>query len=660
MTTVWQSVNPTVQPEELGTAIKQAQEWLLQRQHADGFWAGELEADTSLESDTIKLMHFLGRVDASRQAKMANYILSQQQSDGTWAIYAGGDGDITLTVKAYVALRLAGYAGDHPALVRARAAILRLGGVERVNTFEKFYLAVFGLYPWSGVLAIPPEVMFLPRWFPINIYEVSAWSRTILVPMAIVWALRPTVTLSADFSIDELYVNRAGAARMSLNPHSKSVRWQQFFLTVDRVLKRLERLPVKLLRRAALRRAERWMVARLRRSDGLGAIYPAMVNAVMALWALGHCDGDPVLEQAVEELRKLEIEEIDTVRLQPCFSPIWDTGLSIIALRDSGLPADHPALVKAARWLLDKEIREVGDWAVKTRGVAPSGWAFEFNNEFYPDVDDAAMVLLAMSRVQMDPAGERRKAETMRRALDWIFAMQNRTGGWSSFDKDNDLKALEHLPYADHNAMLDPSVADITGRMLEMFGALGVDPQRQAVRRAVSFLLREQEPDGSWFGRWGVNYIYGTWQALRGLRAIGADLTKPTVRLAVHWLSGVQNEDGGWGESCRSYEDPKWKGCGPSTASQTAWAVMGLLAGGVKLTAGVRRGVVYLLKTQRPDGTWSEPWYTGTGFPRVFYLNYHLYRHYFPLWCLGQVQRKVQPWRSSVESAETIASVAEG
>ena len=653
MTTLGTAFNPTVRPEALDAAIERASDWLLARQHPDGFWVGELEADTSLESDTIKLMHFLGRVDSSRQAKMANYILSQQQPDGSWAIYPGGDGDISLTVKAYLALTLAGYAPEHPALARAREAILRMGGIERANTFEKLYLAAFGLYPWSGVPTIPVEVMLLPTWAPINIYEVSAWSRAILVPLAIVQACKPRIALPSSVSIDDLFVDRAAATQMVPNPYSRNLHWQRFFLTVDRWLKWLERSRFVPLRRLALRRAERWMLARLRRSDGLGAIYPAMINAAMAIKCLGYPDGHPVLEQAIEEIRKLEIEEIDTVRLQPCTSPVWDTALAIIALRDAGLPADHPALARAARWLLDQEVREIGDWAVRARGVTPSGWTFEFHNEFYPDVDDTAMVLLALSRVRLDGRGERRKTAAMRRALDWIFAMQNRTGGWSSFDKDNDLTILEHLPYADHNAMLDPSVADITGRMLELFGALEVEPRHPAVRRAVAFLLRHQEPDGSWFGRWGVNYLYGTWQALRGLRAIGEDLTKPPVRLAMHWLAGVQNEDGGWGESCRSYEDPKWKGCGPSTASQTAWAVMGLLAGGARAVGSVRRGVAYLLQTQQPDGTWTEAGYTGTGFPRVFYLKYHLYRHYFPLWCLGQVRRAVQPWRVPSVATET-------
>jgi squalene-hopene/tetraprenyl-beta-curcumene cyclase len=624
-------------------AAARAREWLLERQQPDGHWVGELEGDTILETEYVLLLQFLGNPDRRKLRRLCNYVVRNwQNQDGGFPIFPGGPSDVSASVKAYFACKLAAHTPDEPFMQRMRDCILRLGGVTKCNTFTKLYLSIFGQYDWDGVPTIPPEVSLAPNWFFFNIYEMSSWSRAILVPLAIINHARPHRSIPPGAEIDELFVGGRNGKHLRLPWGDRPISWKNAFLVADRGLKVYDRVKVKPLRRKAIKDAEKWMLERQRDSGGLGAIFPAMTHAVMAYKCLGHADDSPAVQHELRELEKFEIEDGDELRLQPCLSPVWDTALSINALIDSGLPGSHPAVRCAADWLISKQTSTKADWAVKTPNIEPGGWFFEYENEFYPDVDDTVMVLMALYKTYCSDGqpwtyAPSHARDSMRRGLDWVLAMQNKDGGWASFDKDNDRMIFQSIPFADHNAMLDPSTADITARTLEMlsfFGFTNTDPR---VQRALAYLYREQESDGSWFGRWGVNYIYGTWQVLRGLARIGEPMRSLAVRRAVNWLKSVQNSDGGWGETCRSYEDPEnHKAVGPSTASQTSWALIGLINAGEEDCSEVRRGLKYLFETQEQDGTWEEPWFTGTGFPKVFYLRYHLYCHYFPLWAMGQ------------------------
>jgi len=617
----------------IAAAADATRKFLFSQQDAEqGYWCGELEADTTLESDYILLHALLGTSDPQRIAKAAVYILEHQNTDGGWGIYYGGPSNVSASVKAYFGLKLAGYKENHPALERARKTILALGGVTAVNTFTKIYLCFFGQYDYDSVPAIPPEIVLFPSWFWFNIYEISSWSRGILVPLSIAYAKKPFKKIPSEMSIDELFVGSRERAKLKLPFSKRLLSWRNFFLLLDRITHLMERVHVRPLRSLALRKAEKWMLERFEMSDGLAAIYPALMNSIIALRCLGYSVDDPQVIRAVDEFEALGIEEATTFRMQPCKSPVWDTAYAVFALGASGVASDDPRMLAAADWMLTKQVTHKGDWSVKNPNAAPAGWYFEFNNEFYPDVDDTAMVLLGLS--QVDHPNPRYQRESGQRAIDWIFSMQCRNGGWASFDKNNDRMVFQYVPFADHNAMLDPATVDITGRVLEMLAIYGYTRDDKRVKKAIQFILKEQEPDGSWFGRWGVNYIYGTMCVLRGLEAMGVDSHEPYVQQAAEWLRMFQNPDGGWGESCCSYDDTAKKGVGASTPSQTAWAVLGLLAAGDTRSESVGRGVAYLLRTQKKDGSWDEPHYTGTGFPRVFYLAYHLYRTYFPLMAL--------------------------
>jgi len=613
----------------VAVGIDAARKYLFSEQLEEGYWCGELEADTTLESDYILLHTLLGTGSQDRFEKAARYILKHQNEDGGWSIYAGGPSNISASVKAYFGLKLAGYRADHPALARARKKILAMGGVTEVNTFTKIYLCFFGQYDYDAVPAIPPEIVLFPSWFWFNIYEISSWSRAILVPLSICYAKKPFKKIPDETGVEELFVGGRDKSRMHLHWAKKLVSWRNFFLVLDRITHWAERVHIRPLRSMALRKAERWMLERFEMSDGLGAIFPSIMNSIIALRCLGHSVDDPQVIRALDEFEKLGIEEEDTFRMQPCMSPVWDTAYALFALGEAGVPASDPRMVKCADWILQKQVRTPGDWKIKNKAGEPGGWYFEFNNEFYPDVDDTAMVCLALSRVE-HPNG-RYQRESVQRALDWSMSMQCKNGGWASFDKDNDRMVFQYVPFADHNAMLDPATVDITGRVLECLATYGYDQSHPAVKKAIQFIRKQQEPDGCWFGRWGVNYIYGTMQVLRGLEAMGVDRNDPMIQQAAEWLRMVQNPDGGWGETVGSYDDPNLRGQGDSTASQTAWAVMGLLAAGDTRSECVARGIAYLLRTQKKDGSWDELFYTGTGFPRVFYLVYHLYRQYFPL-----------------------------
>jgi squalene-hopene/tetraprenyl-beta-curcumene cyclase len=638
----------------VAAAMDGARRFLFSQQDPEGYWCGELEADTTLESDYILLHTLLGTGNPDRFQKAANYILQHQHEDGGWSIYAGGPANVSACVKAYFGLKLAGYKADHPAMVKARQKVLELGGVTEVNTFTKIYLCFFGQYDYDAVPAIPPEIVLFPNWFWFNIYEISSWSRAILVPLSIAYAKKPFKKIPDEMGVEELFVGGRDRSRMHPRWSKKLVSWRNFFLSLDRLIHWFERVHIRPLRSVALKTAEKWMLERFEMSDGLGAIYPSILNAIIALRCLGYSVDDPQVIRALDEFEKLGIEDGDTFRMQPCKSPLWDTAYALFALGDSGIPSTDPRMVKCADWILQKQVRKEGDWKVKNRAGKPGGWYFEFNNEFYPDVDDSAMVCLALGQVE-HPNG-RYQRESVQRAIDWILSMQCKNGGWASFDKDNDRMVFQHIPFADHNAMLDPATVDITGRILEMLAAYGYDQNHLAVRKALKFIRQEQESDGSWFGRWGVNYIYGTMLVLRGLEAIGIDHHEPYIQQAAEWIRMFQNPDGGWGETCGSYDDPGTKAVGPSTPSQTAWAVMGLLAANDTRSESVARGMVYLLRTQKKDGSWDETEYTGTGFPRVFYLMYHMYRQYFPLMALttykkamlGESQSSSTALRSSV------------
>jgi squalene-hopene/tetraprenyl-beta-curcumene cyclase len=631
--------------ERVSVGIEKARDYLFAQQHKDGYWCGELEADTTLESDYIAIHTLLGTGKRSRMERAVPEIIRHQNADGGWPIFAGGPSNISASVKAYFALKLMGYRQDHPVLERARIKILELGGATECNTFTKIYLCFLGQYDWEAVPAVPPEIVLFPNWFWFNLYEISSWSRAILVPLSIAYAKKPFKKIPAEMGIDELFVGGRHGNHLHLKWAQKKISWRNFFLVLNRVVHFCERFHIRPLRYLALKKAERWMLERFEKSDGLGAIYPGILNSIVALRCLGYSTDDPQVIRALTEFEKLGIDEPGTAdhseptfRMQPCMSPVWDTALAMFALGESGVPKDDSRMLKAADWILSKEVRNKGDWAVKAPNVEPGGWYFEFNNEFYPDVDDSAMVLLGLDKVE-NPR-ERYQHEVSQRAIDWIFAMQCKNGGWASFDKDNTRMVFQNIPFADHNAMLDPPTVDITGRVLEMLAAYGVSGDDKRVKKAIKFVLNEQEPDGSWFGRWGVNYIYGTMLVLRGLQAMGVDHHEPYVQQGAEWLRMVQNSDGGWGESCGSYDDPTTRGIGPSTPSQTAWAVMGLLAAGDTRSESVQRGILYLLEAQRSDGHWDEDEYTGTGFPRVFYLAYHLYRDYFPLIALSTYSRE--------------------
>jgi squalene-hopene/tetraprenyl-beta-curcumene cyclase len=617
--------------ENLQEVTQRAVDHLLSLQTPEGYWVGELEADTTLESDYIFFLYVLGKLDNRRRVKLANYIRRRQLPDGGWNIYPGGPSELNATVKAYVALKLAGDSPSAPHMARARCQIHDLGGVEATNSYTRLYLALGRVLPWTYVPAIPPELILLPSWFFLNIYSMSSWTRAIVVPLMLVYAGKPHWDLPPKAGVEELFRDASGRIP-AFEWDRRLVSWRNFFLLLDRLFKLHEKLPWKPLRRLALRRAKQWLLEHLERSEGLGAIFPAMVNSIFALRAMGYSADDPLTAREIGYLAQFEIEEGDTLRIQPCVSPVWDTAVTMFALQEAGLPPDHPALVKATSWLLDRQVVGGGDWQVNNPGVEPGGWAFEFRNDFYPDVDDTGFVLMALQRVDYpDPA---RMEQALRRGTAWVLSMQNRDGGWGAFDRNNDSTFLTRVPFADHNAMIDPSTGDLTGRLLEYLGRLHWPSSDARIQRAVRFLQRDQTPEGPWYGRWGVNYLYGTSGALRALEALGLQKEAESQR-AVAWLRAVQNPDGGFGESCASYDDPELKARGQSTPSQTAWGLIGLLAAGEISEPAVKQSVAYLLDQQRENGTWAEAAFTGTGFPRVFYLKYHLYRNVFPLYALA-------------------------
>jgi squalene-hopene/tetraprenyl-beta-curcumene cyclase len=620
--------------EDIARAIARAQESLLRQQKPDGHWCGELIVDSTLCSDYILFMHWCGEVDTQLQRRCVRHILKRQLPDGGWNIYHGGPSEINASAKAYFALKLAGCSVDAPFMQEARANIIRRGGIPQMNTFSKVYLALLGQFPWKYLPAIPVEMMLLPRWAPFHIYKMSSWSRAMLVPLAIINHFKPTRILPGEKQLHELYPLGTEQSDLRLPRSETFWTWRNFFLRLDDTLKFLQPLRIVPLRRRALEEAERWMLERIGEgSDGLATVFPAMLNCLIALRALGYSKTNPIYAKAEKDFAGLFVDDADDFRIQPCLSPVWDTAITIISLTESGLPPEHPTLQKAAEWLVNKEVRVRGDWAANNSHPQASGWAFEYNNIYYPDTDDTAMVLMALRLVR--PKDPQLLTQTFRRALDWQLSFQCRDGGWAAFDKNVTTPWLEDMPFADHNAILDPTCSDLTARTLELLGYIGFDLSTQSVRDAIQYLIDTQDEDGSWYGRWGVNYIYGTWQVLRGLRAIGQDMTQDWILRGRDWLESCQNNDGGWGETCGTYENPSTKGIGESTASQTAWAIMGICACGDLDRPSVQRGLRFLLGSQKPDGSWDEEQITGTGFPRVFYLKYDMYRQNFPLLALA-------------------------
>jgi len=630
--------SPTAVRSEVDHAISRARDVLLATQAPDGHWVGEAEANSTITSEYLLLCHLLDRVDREREAKMVRYLRERQLADGGYSLYDGGSANLSATIKAYFAMKVAGVSVDDPAMAAARALILERGGPVQADVFTKILLALFGEYDWRGVPSMPVEIMLLPRWSFFNLLEVSYWSRTVIVPLLILMDSKPVMRLPESCRLDELWpVPREHASlRFPRIPRPFSPKrfiWKNLFIGVDDALKGWERLGPRPFRGRAIEAALRWLEERLAVPGGLGGIFPAMTNAVLALRTLGYPEDHPLIRGQIKEIENLGVETTDSLHYAPCVSPVWDTSLAANALIESGLAPDHPQLVRAGEWMMDKQITVPGDWQVKRPDVPPGGWPFQYHNDFYPDLDDSAMVMMALAKIQ--GLDSERKARCMERGLAWFVGMQGSDGGWASFDADNSRLVFNNIPFADHGALLDPSTEDLTGRGLELLGTLGHGPDHPAAQRALGFIRKTQHETGAWYGRWGVNYIYGTWSVLRGLGAIGEDCSADYIQRAIAWIEQRQNDDGGWGETLASYEDETLAGRGESIPSQTAWALLGLFAAGRTEGKAVEQGIRYLIDTQTADGSWEDPLWNGTGFPRVFYLKYHLYAKYFPLWALG-------------------------
>lgn len=633
-------------------AMERAQANLFHLQHPEGYWVGELVVDCTILCDLLIFRHWDRSVNVEWERKAVRQIFSLQTAEGGWNLYHGGPAEVNATIKAYLALKLAGVPVTDPRMLRARAVALSLGGVPRMNTFSKLQLALVGLYPWKYVPTIPCEVLLIGKWFHVNFWDMSNWSRAMLVPLAIINHFRPTRDVGVELT--ELFPEGYHERDLRLPRDPWPFTWRNFFLALDKLHKFAElwaRAGIHPFRRRALRKAEAWIHERMEGSDGVAAIFPGILNSLTAFKALGYPNDHPAVVECERLLKKHEHEKDGRVWIEPCLSPVWDTAIVAIALRESGVPADHPLLKKATEWLINKEIRFRGDWYHKNPAdVEPSGWVFEFENKWNPDVDDTAMVLLALRQTPTDRPEVCEAA--YRRGLNWMMTFQCKDGGWAAFDKDCTNNILEKVPFADHNAMLDPECADITARILEVLGHENYPLDHPQVVKALDYLRRTQEADGSWYGRWGVNYIYGTWQVLRGLHILGMDMREPWLQKAGAWLESVQHTDGGWGERCDTYEDPVFKGRGPSTASQTAWAVMGLCTMGDPQRPSLLRGLEYLTRTQNPDGSWSEDEITGTGFPKVYYLKYDMYRNSWPLLALATYRQLLAATGHPVDGVE--------
>ncbi|MEJ6484397.1 squalene--hopene cyclase [Nostoc punctiforme UO1] len=626
-----------VKVNQIAEAIAASQQYLLSIQNPAGYWWAELESNVTITAETV-LLHKIWGTDQTRPLhKVEAYLRQEQRQHGGWELFYGDGGELSTSVEAYMALRLLGVPASDPAMIRAQAFILQRGGISKTRIFTKLHLALIGCYNWRGIPSLPPWIMLLPKAFPVNIYEMSSWARSSTVPLLIVCDRKPVFITDPTINLDELYAEGIDRVRWEL---PQSGDWTDLFLTLDQGFKWAESFNLVPFREEGIKAAEKWILERQEATGDWGGIIPAMLNSMLALRCLDYDRSDPIVERGLQAIDNFAIETDNSYRVQPCVSPVWDTAWVMRALVESGFAPDHPAVVKAGEWLLQKQILDYGDWAVKNRQGKPGAWAFEFENRFYPDVDDSAVVVMALHLAKLP--NEKIKQAAIARALNWIASMQCKPGGWAAFDLDNDQDWLNSIPYGDLKAMIDPNTADVTARVVEMLGACDLSIDSDNLERSLTYLLREQETEGCWFGRWGVNYIYGTSGVLSALALIDPQRHKLSIKRGAAWLVGCQNSDGGWGETCRSYDDPSLKGKGDSTASQTAWALIGLLAAGEatgKLALkAIEQGIGYLMATQQPDGTWFEANFTGTGFPCHFYLKYHLYQQYFPLIALGRYQ----------------------
>ena len=616
---------------EVESTISEARADLKSMQSEDGHWVFDLEADATIPAEFILLNHYLDEIDEEIEEKLAKYLRKIQGDHGGWGLFYDGDFNISASVKAYFALKLAGDSPDAPHMVKARAAILENGGAASANVFTRITLALFGQVPWRAVPVMPVEITLLPSWFPFHLGKISYWSRTVLVPLLVLMTLKPQAENPKKIGIAELFVEDANEVKKYLvNPTGSA--WGEIFLNIDKVLRKVEPMLPRSSRERAIKAAVSFIKPRLNGEEGLGGIFPAMANTVMAFEALGYPKDDPDLVTAKAAIRKLLRTDDTGGFCQPCLSPIWDTGLAIHSLAEANGSDEPGDLARAATWLAKKQILDVeGDWIDKRPGLRPGGWPFEYENDYYPDVDDTAVVALALDRM------DRKKfAENIARAAEWVVGMQSKNGGWGSFDADNTYDYLNHIPFADHGALLDPPTADVTARCVGMLAQLDAEKYAEPIRNGVAFLKSEQEEDGSWFGRWGTNYVYGTWSVLCALNAAGEDTKAPYIQRAVQWLRDRQSDDGGWGEDGATYWEEERETVKASTASQTAWAVLALMAVGETESEAVERGIKYLLEAPRDGSNWEEPWYTAVGFPKVFYLKYHGYSVYFPLWALAR------------------------
>ena len=653
--------------ETVESAIQRCHEYLLSVQYSDGYWWGELESNPTMEAEYLLLTYFLGVVDQERWRMLTNYLLSKQRDDGSWGQYYGAPGDISTSVECYFALKLSGVSPERPEMHKAREFILSRGGVPRVRIFTKIWLSLFGQWEWKGTPMMPPELIYLPSRFPFNIYEFSSWARATIVPMTIILSERPLRPVPRWAQIDELYPEPRDRADYSLPRPRGLFTWRRAFHVADKLLRLYHKMPVKPGRKRAIRKVIEWVVSHQEADGSWGGIQPPWVYSLIALKHMGYSMDHPVMKKGFEGFDGFAIQEGDTWRVQACVSPVWDTCLVMIGLLDSGMDPHHPAIQRSARWMLKEQILVGGDWQVKAGDAEPGGWAFEFENDIYPDVDDTAEVIMALDMARLDGADEEWKSRAVVRGVEWMLAMQCKNGGWAAFDKDNDRGYIAKIPFSDFGETLDPPSVDVAAHAVEMLGKLGYTGDYPPIKRAYKYIRDEQEPDGPWFGRWGVNYIYGTGAVLPALEAIGEDMGQPYVRRAVDWVIARQNPDGGWGEGCGSYVDPSLRGVGPSTASQTAWALMALLAAGEGINPATEGGIRYLADTQQKDGSWDEPYFTGTGFPGYgvgqrlqrlpglgepghqglempagFMINYHMYRNSWPPMALGRYQRLIK------------------
>ncbi len=645
-------------------ALERTHEYFFRTQHEDGYWWGELESNPTMEAEYIMLARFLGSDEGDRIPRVAEDIRRRQLLDGSWRMYYGAPGDLSTSIECYFALKLAGDRADAPHMTRAREFIIHKGGIPNARVFTKIWLALFGQWDWKGTPAMPTDMMLLPRWAPLNIYRFASWARATIVPMTIILTLRPTRPPDESAWVNELYPE--GPVTFTLSRwKARPFSLEGGFLLLDKAVRLYRKLPFIPGRGRALNAAVEWIIDHQEADGSWGGIQPPWVYSLIALHAVGYPLDHPVVAKGLAGFRNewsLPSDDGAALRVQACLSPVWDTCLAMLGLLDSGLSPEHSAVRRAARWLLQREVRTKGDWAARRPRLAPSGWAFEFHNDHYPDIDDSAIIVmdLALTRFDDEVSEHARKA-AIDRAVAWLAGMQSSNGGWAAFDRNNNSRYLAKLPFADFGELLDPPSVDVTAHVLEMYGRLGYTAAHPPVRRGLDYIWSQQEYDGAWFGRWGVNYVYGVGAVLPALRALGEDMTQPRVRRAVRWLLDHQNLDGGWGETCMSYVDAGLRGQGESTPSQTSWALVALVAAGEAHSDAAERGVEFLLERERGDGCWDEPQFTGCGFPgygpgdkpdehnppgepnsqgaelsAAFLINYHLYRNYFPMWALGR------------------------